>query len=164
MHAFAMSDYDEKGFHYAPLHGDHESDAFPALSGEMASNLKATSIAALCDLDDTPTDNSRPSISVKITQCILMSDGSMISLDLGRGFTAISHGPGPARWRQSSDALISEILDLVRVDDPEKPGEHPWEGIAAAARSRGIDVDAETLKEMPYQVLLSDRVIRAFEI
>lgn len=159
-----MNHFDEKGYRYAPLHGEYESGTFPALSEKMASNLKATSIAAVCDIDETPTDNSRPSISVKITQCILMSDGSMISLDMGRGFTAISHGPGPARWRQSSDALISEILDLVRVDDPEKPGEHPWEEIAAAAQSRGIDTDAARLKEMPYQVLLSDRVIRAFEI
>ncbi|MBM7767008.1 hypothetical protein [Glutamicibacter nicotianae] len=159
-----MSDFDEKRFHYAPLHGEYESGTFPVLPHKMASNLKAMSIAAVCDMDETLTDNLRPSISVKITQCILMSDGSMISLDLARGFTAISHGPGPARWRRSSDELIAEILDLVRVDDPENPGEHPWDEIAAAAQSRGIEIDAAQLKQLPYQVLLSDKVIRTFEI
>ncbi|WIV44158.1 hypothetical protein [Glutamicibacter nicotianae] len=159
-----MSDFDEKGFQYAPLHGEYESGTFPVLPHEMTSNLKALSIAAVCDIVETLTDNLRPSISVKITQCILMSDGSMISLDLDRGFTAIYHGPGPARWRRSSDELIAEILDLVRVDDPVKPGEHPWDEIAAAAQNRGIDIDAAKLKALPYQVMLSDKVIRTFEI
>ena len=159
-----MSDFDEKGFHYAPLHGEYESVTFPVLPHTMVSTLNAMSIAAVCDMDETLTDNLRPSISVKITQCILMSDGSMISLDLDRGFTAISHGPGPARWRRSSDELIAEILDLVRIDDPERSGDHPWDEIAAAAQRRGIDIDAARLKQMPYQVLLSDRVIRMFEI
>ncbi|MDV2982279.1 hypothetical protein [Glutamicibacter sp. HZAU] len=145
-----MSDFEDMEFHYAPLHGDRE--------------LRPIALAAVCDMDETLTDNLRPSISVKITQCILMSDGSMISLDLARGFTAISHGPGPARWRRSSDELIAEILDLVRVDDPENPGEHPWDEIAAAAQSRGIEIDAAQLKQLPYQVLLSDKVIRTFEI
>lgn len=160
----AAGGHRERGFHYAPLNGGGVAESFPPLSGQMASTLRVTSIAAVCDLDETPTDNLRPHFSVKITQCAVMSDGSMISLDLGRGITAISHGPGPAMWKHSSDGLIAEILDLVRVDDPQKPGEHPWEEIAAAARSRGIDIDAATLSDLPYRVMLSDRVIKAFQI
>ncbi|MDO5494117.1 MAG: hypothetical protein Q4G64_00205 [bacterium] len=123
-----------------------------------------TETVAVCDVDRTPTANVRPNVSVKITQCVRLSDGSMISLDMDRGFTTVWHGPGAPSWKRSAEGLILEVLDLVQVDDAENPGAHPWDDLAESARSRGIDVDGPTLRELPYHVLLTDEVISLFKL
>lgn len=164
MYAEDLSDSGDKGFFYAPLGDESALVGYPPISPQMAKQLQVTATVALCEIDRTPTDNIRPYISVKIIQCVQMNDGSAISLDMVRGFTAISHGPGPATWRRTSTDLITEILDLVRIDDPKKPGEHPWDELSEAAHQRGIDISADSLRNLPYKVILSDEVIDAFEI
>lgn len=129
------------------------------------SELKAVATVAVCDVDETPTSNTLPSISVKITQCVRLADESLVRLDMDRGFTSVRHGAADGEavsWKRPDDELIAEILDLVRADDEDDPEAHPWDELAEAARKRGVDVDAATLSGLPYQVLLSAEVVSMF--
>lgn len=120
---------------------------------------------AICDVDEISTANVQPSTSVKIAQYVRLSDESFIRLDMDRGFTDVRHGARESvSWKRSADDLIAEILDLVQADDRHSPGSHPWEQLAGAARMRGVDVDGATLRELPYQVLLTDELIAQFEL
>ncbi|GAA4714480.1 hypothetical protein APR04_004105 [Promicromonospora umidemergens] len=155
---------EHEGFHYAPLHrkpGDPEpAQRLPFdLSG-----LRVTGTLALCDVDKTPTENVGPSISVKITQYVRLSDESLIRLDMDRGVTSVRHGAGEhVSWKRTAHDVITEIMDLVQGDDDDNPGTHPWDELAEAARMRGIDVDGATLSGLPYQVLLTDELTVLFE-
>jgi hypothetical protein len=124
--------------------------------------LKAVATVAVCEVDHTPTSNTLPNISVKITQFIRLADESLVRLDMDRGFTAVRHGAADGEavsWKRPADELIAEVLDLVRADDEDNPGAHPWDELAEAARKRGIEVDATTLSRLPYHVLLSAQVV-----
>jgi hypothetical protein len=151
-------------FHYAPIHG-RPGDPEPAqrLPFDLPA-LPVIGTLAICDLDETPTDNVGPSINVKITQYVRLSDESLIRLDMDRGFTDVRSGADEdVSWKRSADGLIAEILDLVQGDDRHNPGTHPWEDLAEAAQRRGVDVDGATLRELPYRVLLTDELIDLFE-
>jgi hypothetical protein len=153
-----------EGLHYAPFHGK-PGDAEPAqrLPFDL-SDLRVIGTLAICDVDETPPDNVRPTISVKITQYVRLSDESLIRLDMDRGVTTGGRGAGEGiSWKRTADDLIAEILDLVRADDPSNPESHPWEELAEAARRRGVEVDGATLRELPYRVLLTDEVTVLFE-
>lgn len=155
---------EHEGFHYVPFHGK-PGDPEPAqrLPFDLA-GLRVTGTLAICDVDETPTENVRPSISVKITQYVRLSDESLIRLDMDRGVTSVWHGSGEhVSWKRTADDVIAEILDLVRADDRHNPDTHPWEELAEAARTRGVDVNAATLSELPYQVLLTDELTVLFE-
>ena len=159
------SDGPIEGLHYAPFHGK-PGDAEPArrLPFDL-SDLRVIGTLAICDVDETPTANIRPSISIKITQYVRLSDESLIRLDMDRGVTTGGRGAGESiSWKRTADDLIAEILDLVQADDRHNPGSHPWEDLAEAARRRGIDVDGATLRELPYRVLLTDAVTVLFEL
>ena len=109
--------------------------------------------------------NALPSISMSIVQHVRLSDGSLVRLDMDRGVTPARHG-GPAgeavSWKRPLDAVLEEVLALVRADDPADPTAHPWEQLAEAARLRGVDVDAEALSALPDQVMLSAEAVETF--
>lgn len=152
-------------FRYIPLHGTPESGFYAKRSPFDMSSLSVIGTDVICEVDKTPTANVRPSISIKFTQYVRLSDESLIRLDMDRGLTSSWHGRGEkVSWKQSADELIAEILTLVQVDDVDRPGEHPWDELAEAARMRGIDVDGATLRELPYRVTLSQDVIALFEL
>jgi hypothetical protein len=128
-------------------------------------DLKAVATVAVCDVDQTPTSNTLPNISVTITQYIRLADESLVRLDMDRGFTSVRHGAADGEavsWRRPADELIAEVLDLVRADDENDPEAHPWDELAEAARKRGVEVDAATLSGLPYHVLLSAEVVSVF--
>ncbi|MFC4627824.1 hypothetical protein ACFO6V_06240 [Promicromonospora alba] len=159
------SDGPIEGFHYAPFYGK-PGDAEPAqrLPFDLF-GLRVIGTVAICDVDETPTANVQPSISIKITQYVRLSDESLIRLDMDRGVTTGgSEADENISWKRTADDLIAEILDLVQADDRHNPGSHPWEDLAEAAQLRGIDVDGGTLAELPYRVLLTDAVTVVFEL
>lgn len=126
------------------------------------SELQVMATVAVCELDESPTGNTLPSISMKITQCVRLADGSLIRLDMDRGVTSVRHGAAEGEtisWKMPADDVIAEVLALVRDDSPDA---HPWDELAKAAHRRGVDVDAATLSGLPYQVLLSADVVSAF--
>lgn len=153
---------DENAFRYLPVRAaPGESGAAQRRTFDL-SELTVIATVAVCDIDESPTTNTLPSISMKITQCVRLADESLVRLDMDRGVTSVRHGAAEGEvisWKVSADDVIAEILDLVRDDNPEA---HPWDELAEAARKRGIDVDAATLSGLPYQVLLSAEVVSVF--
>ena len=127
------------------------------------STLLVTGLVIICELDDPPPGNSRPAMSMKMTQYLRLSDESMIRLDMDRGVSSFKHGHIEAiSWKRPAAEVISEVLTLVQADAAE-PDSFPWEQYAEAARLRGISVDAEALRDLPHTVLLSDELATIYE-
>lgn len=155
---------DEGGWAYVPTGRETEGDRAKRRRFDLA-GLTPVATVAVCELDAPPAEDSAPGVSMTITQCVRLSDDSLIRLDMDRGVTSWLHGapPGaPISWKRPLDEVIAEVLVLVGSDDEEDPDGHPWEELAAAARTRGVEVDAETLSRLPYQVLLSAEAVAVF--
>lgn len=156
---------DENAFHYLPVRAAPGGSDTAQRRAFDLSELKVVATVAVCDIDENPTMNTLPSISMKITQCVRLADESLIRLDMDRGVTSVRHGAAEGEvisWKVPADDVIAEVLDLVRADDEDDPEAHPWDELAEAARKRGVDVDAATLSGLPYQVLLSAEVVSVF--
>lgn len=127
------------------------------------SKLSVKGLVIVCELNDPPPGNSMPSMSMKMTQYLRLSDDSLIRLDMDRGVDSFRYGSTePISWKRTSADVVLEVLTLVQADDPE-PGSFSWEEYARAARLRGISVAAETLRDLPHTVLLSDELAAKFE-
>ena len=156
-----MSDADS--VRYVPIHREEAGSEPVARTRFDLSQLSVTGLVVMCDVDDPPEGNSTPTLSMKITQYLRMSDDSMILLDMDRGVTTFRYGHAePLSWKRTSADVGSEVLTLIRGDGPD-PGSFPWDEYAEAAGLRGITVSAETLRTLPYTVLLSNEVAAIFE-
>lgn len=128
------------------------------------SKLSVTGLVIVCELAPPPPGNARPSMSMKMTQYLRLSDQSMIRLDMDRGVDTFKFGhTEPLSWKRTVAEVVAEVLTLIQGDEPN-PGSFPWDDYAQAAKLRGISVDAETLRDLPYTVLLSDELAAIFEI
>jgi hypothetical protein len=157
-----MSDHTEE-VRYVPSRPDRERVESVGRLRFAISDLSVSGLVIICELDDQPQGNSRPSQSLKITQYVRMSDESMIRLDMDRGMSSFKHGHGrPVSWRRTAGQVLEEVLAIVQADDPE-PGEFPWDEYAAAANLRGVSVDSASLRKLHPTVLLSDELARQFE-
>jgi hypothetical protein len=156
---------EELEFRPLSARGGPRGDSLATRSRFDLHSLEAVGTVAVCDVDETPTANVLPSISMSIVQHVKLSDGSLVRLDMDRGVTSARHG-APAgeavTWKRPLGAVLEEVLALVRADDPADPTAHPWEALAEAARMRGVDVDAEALSALPYQVVLSAEAVETF--
>ena len=52
------------------------------------------------------------------------------------------------------------MLNVVLPDDDESGEDHPWSWLADLARARGLNVTAEDLRGLPYEVILAEDVRR----
>ncbi len=71
-------------------------------------------------------------------------------------------GPGASRSDQAGltrQDTIDTVLAVV-LPDPDDGEEHPWAWLAHLARFRGLNVTAEELRGLPYEVVLTDRLTR----
>lgn len=155
---------DDGRWTYVPAGTENEGDRAKRRPFDLTA-LRPVATVAVCEVDAPPADNSLPGVSMKITQCVRLSDDSLIRLDMDRGVTSWRHGapPGaPISWKRPLDEVIAEVLVLVSAEVGDDPDGHPWEELAAAARTRGIDVDADTISRLPYQVLLSAEAVAVF--
>ncbi len=54
--------------------------------------------------------------------------------------------------------MRQQVLNVVLPDDDESDEPHPWSWLAEQARRQGIDVTADELKALPYEVVLTERL------
>ena len=54
----------------------------------------------------------------------------------------------------SLDVLERSELTTVRPDNDPSNDEHPWEWLAELAQAQGIDVTADELRQVLYEVVL----------
>ena len=68
-------------------------------------------------------------------------------------------GTGEALREGETAATIGrEVLNVVLPDDDDCGQDHPWSWLAELAHDRGIDVTAENLQALGYEVVLTDEV------
>lgn len=148
---------------YVPLDPAAARTESPARLPFDPSTLSVAALVIICELAVPPAGNSRPVMSMKITQYLRLSDESLIRLDMDRGMDTFRFGyEEPLSWKRTAAEVRSDVLTLVRGDEPN-PGEFPWHEYAQAARLRGIAIDAEALSDVPHTVLFSDELATTFE-
>jgi hypothetical protein len=121
------------------------------------SPLRVVALGAVCDLRLPFDDGRRQSFSV--SEFALLDDGRRVILHNERGFTlgAPSGGVGD---HETARSITRDVLNVLLPDDDDSGEEHPWWWLAELARARGLDVSAEDLRVLPYEVVLTDGVIR----
>jgi len=101
-----------------------------------------------------------------VSEFVTLEDGRRVLLhDGGRGFTigVRSTGewkPPDVRWRLTLEQLTHDVLTVVLPDDDDDPEPHPWSWLSDIARARGLDVTANDLRELPYEVVFTDELRR----
>jgi hypothetical protein len=139
-----------------------------ALQGETAFQLppvapgRIVGLGAICDVRAQHADPRDQGFSV--SEFVTLEDGRRVLLhDGGRGFTIGVRSTGESkppdvRWQLTLEGLTSDVLLVVLPDDDDDPEPHPWSWLSDLARSRGLDVTATDLRELPYEVVFTDEL------
>jgi hypothetical protein len=64
------------------------------------------------------------------------------------------------RWGLTLENLARDVLTVVLPDDENDTEPHPWSWLSDLARSRGLDVTADDLRPLPYDVVFTDELRR----
>jgi len=96
--------------------------------------------------------------SFKISEFALLENGERVILHDERGYTSrISSGD---IWpHETAENIERDVLTAVLPDD-DNVDDHPWQWLAELAQARRINVTADDLRLLPYEVVLSERVIQ----
>lgn len=113
-------------------------------------------LGAICGLTPRVGDDGR-SQSFWVSEFALLANGRRIVLHEERGFT-IGSPSGDVRTGLTPDAITQNVLNVVLPDDDKCPYDHPWSWLAELSRNRGLDVGAEDLQGLPYEVVLAESV------
>ena len=91
-----------------------------------------------------------------MSEFVTLEDGRRVLLhDGGRGLMTSgvrSTGGWQApdvSWKLTLEQLTDDVLLVVLPDDDDDPEPHPWSWLSDLARSRGLDVTADDLRELP---------------
>ncbi|MGH2377138.1 MAG: hypothetical protein ACRDGT_01530 [Candidatus Limnocylindria bacterium] len=112
-------------------------------------------------------------MSFSVSEFATLEDGRRVILHEDRGFgfgpvmrarrsgSSGESGPGDIRGDETLESLTRDVLNVVLPDDAESSGEeHPWSWLADLARARGLDVTADDLQSLPYEVIFTDKARR----
>lgn len=126
----------------------------------MELGARVTGLIASCDLaDDQPPSPTEDRFEV--AEMAQLASGDLVLLR-NLGWT---EGCVGGYWRSSIDEVLSCVENVVLPDEDDlNPEPHPWEWLATLAVERGISVTAEQLREVPYKIYLSDRVLKFCEV
>jgi hypothetical protein len=151
-----MSD-DHRGWSPHPQGAGHPVEHPNGGRAEPAATGRVVGIGAICDFR-TGAPEPGPSQSFSVSEFVVLEDGRRVVID-HRGFT-LGSNVDSVRAGLTSQIMSQQVLNVVLPDDDESAEEHPWSWLAELARTNGIDVTADELKELQYEVVLTDRVTR----
>lgn len=125
---------------------------------------RVVGLGAICDLDPRTPDRAR-SHSFSVSEFVTLEDGRRVTLREDRGFTTglrstARSDPGDLREHLTLDSLTRDVLNVVLPDDDEPAEDHPYPWLADLARARGLDVSADDLRSLAYEVIFTDKVRR----
>jgi hypothetical protein len=108
-------------------------------------------------------EDSKPGVSFDVHEFAELADGRRLTLHQERGFggvTLASQGPPPSdQWRDLTlEELERDVRNTVLPDDDDTQDEHPWEWLAGLLHVHGVEVTAEELRLLPYDVVFSERL------
>ncbi len=88
----------------------------------------------------------------------MLENGDHVNLHAERGFSGRTNGAD--FWDQvTSDSIVRDVLSTVLPSAPDPVEGHPFGWLAELCRAKGIDANAADLRRVPYEVVLSDRVL-----
>ena len=124
---------------------------------------RVVGLGALCELGPQRPDPREQQFL--ISEFAVLDDGRRVTLHEERGFTAAlrstgSDDPGALRDHETIESLTSGVLTVVLPDDDDDPEPHPWAWLAGLARARGLHVEPDDLRALPYEVCFTERVHR----
>jgi hypothetical protein len=141
-----------------------------ARDGEAAFRLppvepgRVVGLGAICDVG-APRPGRRDH-DFEVSEFVTLEDGRRVLLhDGGRGFTIGIRSTGRStppdvRSGLTAEQLTDDVLTVVLPDDDDDPEPHPWAWLSDLARARGLDVTADDLRALPYDVVLTDELRR----
>jgi hypothetical protein len=122
---------------------------------EPGQSSRVVGVGAICDFR-TGGPEPGPSQGFSVSEFVVLEDGRRVVLD-SRGFT-LGSSVGTVRAGLTPQIMRQQVLNVVLPDDDECEDDHPWSWLAELARMHGIDMPADELKELEYEVVLADRV------
>jgi hypothetical protein len=129
----------------------------------LDSSVQVVGVGAICGVDEMPFRDGDRSKSFWVSEFARLADGRRVILHDARGFT-IGMGSGIESLQEglTVNSITNDVLAVV-LPDPEDGEDHPWDWLAHLARCRGLDVTAEELRRLSYEVILTDSVTRWLE-
>jgi hypothetical protein len=120
--------------------------------------MRVVGLGAICDLRPTGDDPRR--FSFDVSEFAVLDDGKRVILHRERGFSGTTNADDI--WAQETvETITRDVLTVVLPDEAEITGEdHSWEWLAELLRTQGIDAVAEQLRGLPYEVVLTERVLQ----
>ncbi len=148
----------EGGWHAHPGAIDDHANFLPVKPGRVVG------LGAICDLRPQRFDEAR-SQSFSVSEFVTVEDDRRVILHEDRGFTigwrsSGESGSGDIRGHETLESMTRDVLNVVLPDDDECAEDHPWPWLADLARARGLNVTAEDLRGLPYEVIFTDKVRR----
>lgn len=123
-------------------------------------------LGAICGVDDRGARVEDRSQRFWVSEFVRLESDRRVILHEDRGFSVGAPiGPGAGDTVEAvltRDEVVETVLAVV-LPDPEDGEEHPWSWLAVLARVRGLDVTADDLRELPYEVILTDSVMRTVD-
>lgn len=112
----------------------------------------------MCGVDQAEFVSEGQSQSFWVSEFVRLANGRLVILHDARGFSV---GPpvGPGASGEVGGYTrrkLTETVLAVVLPDPEDGEEHPWSLLTLLARTRGLDVTAEDLRGLPYEVVFTE--------
>jgi hypothetical protein len=120
--------------------------------------VRVVGLGAICDLGPHALDDPRQN-SFDVREFALLDNGERVTLHAERGWSG-RRFPSGSVWAGETVEKITETVLAVVLPDSENGDEHPWEWLAELAQAQGIDVTAAQLRQVPYEVVLTERVLQ----
>jgi hypothetical protein len=125
--------------------------------------LQVVSLGAWCDV--VAEDDFKHGVSFRVAEYAVLADGRRVTLHDERGFDVVlAHQAGPSApvdpWRRLTlEQLERDVRTTILPDDAEDCGEeHPWEWLCGLLQAHGVDISADELRLLPYDVMFSERL------
>ena len=146
---------------WSPYPGAREATAFRLPPVEPG---RVVALGATCDLSPWGSHGTKD-LSFWVSEFVTLEDGRRVLLHTDRGWTDGLRSTGPSdpgdlRDFETLDRLTETVLQVVLPDDEDDPEPHPWAWLAELARSRGLDVTADDLRVLPYEVVFTEKLRR----
>lgn len=125
---------------------------------------RVVGIGAICDLGP-PRPNDPYTQGFVVSEFVTLEGGRRVLLHKERGFTiglrsTRESSPVDLRYYETPDSIAQDVLAAVLPDGEDPDEDHPWTWLADLARARGLNVAEEDLRDLTYEVILTDNVTR----
>lgn len=129
-------------------------------------DVRVTRLEARCDVLEAADlrryadpDEYEGAAHVEIVEVAVLDDGAAVVLS-ETGWSSMPQGISLEEYWDwlTVESVTREVLTAVLPDDDNDPDPHPYDELAVVLVESGLDVTADELRAVPYEVRLSDRL------